>query len=80
MSKPKLVHVPTVPELEKLGLAKSPASGARWKIKPKGQAMIDDAMAHNANILKPLVDDVAAKKAEYDKARRKLAKLEATRR
>jgi hypothetical protein len=76
----KLRHVPTVPELVDLGLAVLSDDGEatkvkRYRVKKKGQAMIDSAMLHNAAILKPLVDDVEAKRAAYLKAQRKLAKI-----
>jgi len=45
-------HVPTVEELALEGLAHPAYSktGAAYKITPKGQTMIDDALRHNAAI------------------------------
>lgn len=79
--KAKLVHVPTVAELAEDGLATATKTGkaTAWKIKKKGYARIAEAQARNAELLKPLVDDVAAKRAVLDKAIAKLKKLEATR-
>lgn len=74
---PKLKHVPTVADLVELGLAEHVDDGSkvkRYRIKKKGQALINDAMAHNAAVLRPLVDDVEVKRAAYLKAQRKLAK------
>ena len=47
----ELVHVPTVAELAKQGLAKQ-ANGGGYTIAPEGQRMITDAMQHNGRIMK----------------------------
>jgi len=47
----QLVHVPTVEELTRQGLAK-PSQHGGHTISPEGQRMITDAMMHNGRILK----------------------------
>lgn len=52
----ELMHVPTVAELVKQGLAKpAPAigkQGSAYTLTPEGQRLILDAMAHNARIMR----------------------------
>lgn len=80
--KPKLMPVPTVAELLKHGLAEiveSTKGGAptHYRIKKKGYKMIREAERHNAAVLKPLVDDVEAKRSAYLAAQAKLQKVAA---
>lgn len=80
----KLVPIPTVPELAKMGLAKpveftKGGKPTHWKVKKKGYALIHEAEAHNAKVLKPLIDDVETKRAAYLKAQAKLQKIESRR-
>jgi DNA-binding MarR family transcriptional regulator len=77
-----LVHVPTVPELAKLGLAtvvESAKTGrpTHYSVSKKGQRKIREAQNHNAAILRPLVADVEKARKKYLKAQATLAAAQA---
>jgi putative ubiquitin-RnfH superfamily antitoxin RatB of RatAB toxin-antitoxin module len=77
-----LVHVPTVPELAKIGLAivvESAKTGrpTHYSVLKKGEKKILKAQAHNAEILRPLVADVERARKKYLKAQATLAAAQA---
>lgn len=74
MSKPRLVHVPTVDELVELGLAKK-LPDKRYKIKPKGYDLIKTAQANNAYLIAVVEHDVAAAREVLHKAEIRRKKL-----
>lgn len=80
LPEPHLVSVPTVADLAEEGLAKpveTTAKGVptRWKIKKAGYAKIHEAEAHNAAVLRPLIDDVENKRTDYLAAQARLTEI-----
>lgn len=76
----KLVRVPTVADLEKLGLAEAveftkAGKATHWKIKKKGYAAIQEAQKHNAPIHAAAEAEVAACRAALEAAYEKRRKL-----
>lgn len=58
-----LAHVPTVEELSRRGLARNVTGGTAWHIEPAGYKLMNDAMAHNGDVLRAnpaLAQQVAA--------------------
>jgi hypothetical protein len=72
----KLVHVPTVQDLVKVGLAQLVSSKPDvYEIRKKGYARIHAAEAHNAEVMRAMDAEVEAAHKPYLKALNRRRKL-----